>query len=110
MFSMSLHELTACIYYKLAIDRGLRGCNPEGEKIAHAPHLSTIPYDRTAAGAVHTTNSYYGSNRSSASGSGGGAYAGGSQKSGTSNVDDGSKAEDYDCNAAHMDDIEKAIK
>lgn len=35
MFSMSLHELTACIYYKLAIDRGLRGCDPDGEKIAH---------------------------------------------------------------------------
>jgi hypothetical protein len=31
MFSLSLHELTACIYYKLAIDRGLRGCDPEGE-------------------------------------------------------------------------------
>ena len=36
MFSLSLHELTACIYYKLAIDRGLRGCDPEGERIAHS--------------------------------------------------------------------------
>eukprot|EP00596_Hydrurales_sp_CCMP1899_P009831 CAMPEP_0119037604 /NCGR_PEP_ID=MMETSP1177-20130426/6057_1 /TAXON_ID=2985 /ORGANISM="Ochromonas sp, Strain CCMP1899" /LENGTH=1390 /DNA_ID=CAMNT_0006999107 /DNA_START=105 /DNA_END=4274 /DNA_ORIENTATION=+ len=35
MFSLSLHELTACIYYKLAIDRGLRGCDPEGEMMAH---------------------------------------------------------------------------
>lgn len=35
MFSLSLHELTACIYYKLAIDRGLRGCDPEGERVAH---------------------------------------------------------------------------
>ena len=35
MFSLSLHELTACIYYKLAIDRGLRGCNPDGEDEAH---------------------------------------------------------------------------
>jgi hypothetical protein len=35
MFSLSLHELTACIYYKLAIDRGLRGCDPEGESVAH---------------------------------------------------------------------------
>ena len=34
---MSLHELTACIYYKLAIDRGLRGCNPDSELVAHAP-------------------------------------------------------------------------
>jgi pimeloyl-ACP methyl ester carboxylesterase len=25
----SLHELTACVYYKLAIDRGLRGCQPD---------------------------------------------------------------------------------
>lgn len=29
MFSLSLHELTACVYYKLAIDRGLRGCQPD---------------------------------------------------------------------------------
>jgi hypothetical protein len=35
MFTMSLHELTACIYYKLAIDRGLRGCVPEEEHSAH---------------------------------------------------------------------------
>ena len=35
MFRMSLHELTACIYYKLAIDRGLRGCKPDGEFNAH---------------------------------------------------------------------------
>ena len=34
-FSITLHELTACIYYKLAIDRGLRGCNPEGEQLEH---------------------------------------------------------------------------
>lgn len=38
MFSMSLHELTACIYYKLAIDRGLRGCVPDEE------HLSQREY------------------------------------------------------------------
>lgn len=35
MFSLSLHELTACIYYKIAIDRGLRGCDPQGELMAH---------------------------------------------------------------------------
>lgn len=35
MFSNSLHELTACIYYKLAIERGLRGCHPDGELQAH---------------------------------------------------------------------------
>lgn len=32
---MSLHELTACIYYKIAIERGLRGCDPDGEHITH---------------------------------------------------------------------------
>jgi hypothetical protein len=37
MFTLSLHELTACVYYKLAIERGLRGSNPEGERLAHAP-------------------------------------------------------------------------
>ena len=36
MFSLSLHELTACIYYKIAIDRGLRGCDPQGELVAHS--------------------------------------------------------------------------
>lgn len=39
-FSITLHELTACIYYKLAIDRGLRGCNPEGERLEH----ENLPY------------------------------------------------------------------
>jgi hypothetical protein len=37
MFSLSLHELTACVYYKLAIERGLRGSNPQAERLAHAP-------------------------------------------------------------------------
>eukprot|EP01041_Mallomonas_annulata_P006796 gene6796-13763_t len=32
---LSLHELTACTYYKLALDRGLRGCDPEGEHCMH---------------------------------------------------------------------------
>lgn len=27
--------MTACIYYKLAIERGLRGCDPNGEFRAH---------------------------------------------------------------------------
>ena len=27
--------MTACIYYKLAIERGLRGCDPDGEFRAH---------------------------------------------------------------------------
>jgi hypothetical protein len=48
MFSLSLHELTACIYYKLAIDRGLRGCDPEGERVAH----KVKPKARSGSGAV----------------------------------------------------------
>ena len=32
---LSLHELTACIYYKLALDRGLRGCDPEADHCMH---------------------------------------------------------------------------
>ena len=32
---ISLHELTACIYYKLAINRGVRGCMPDEEHICH---------------------------------------------------------------------------
>jgi hypothetical protein len=32
---MSLHELTACIYYKLAIERGARGCFPDEEFYQH---------------------------------------------------------------------------
>jgi hypothetical protein len=35
VFALSLHELTACIYYKLAIDRGLRGSFPEEEFLDH---------------------------------------------------------------------------
>ena len=40
MFTLSLHELTACVYYKLAIERGLRGSHPDSELLAHAPHSS----------------------------------------------------------------------
>lgn len=35
VFEMSIHELTACAYYKLAIDRGLRGCRPDLEWELH---------------------------------------------------------------------------
>ena len=36
-YPISLQELTACIYYKIAIDRGLRGCCPQLELEAHSP-------------------------------------------------------------------------
>jgi hypothetical protein len=32
---LSSHEVTACLYYKLVIDRELRGCNPDNEWHAH---------------------------------------------------------------------------
>jgi hypothetical protein len=41
MFSYSLHELTACIYYKIAIERGIRGCSPDEEEIAHLTNVSS---------------------------------------------------------------------
>jgi hypothetical protein len=34
-YPLSIRQMTACIYYKLAIERGLRGCDPEGEFRAH---------------------------------------------------------------------------
>jgi len=37
IIASSIHELTACVYYKLAIERGIRGCNPDCELISHAP-------------------------------------------------------------------------
>jgi len=36
-FPLTVHDLTACLYYKLALDRGLRGCTPELE---HELHLA----------------------------------------------------------------------
>jgi hypothetical protein len=36
MFKESLHEITACIYYKIAVNRGLRGCAPDAEHFAHS--------------------------------------------------------------------------
>lgn len=33
---MTLHELTGCIYYKLAVDRGVRGCIPDEESNSHS--------------------------------------------------------------------------
>mmetsp|Transcript_4943 Transcript_4943/g.6803 ORF Transcript_4943/g.6803 Transcript_4943/m.6803 type:complete len:1165 (+) Transcript_4943:24-3518(+) len=40
MFSSSIHELTACIYYKLAIERGIRGCNIDSEELVHSQKQS----------------------------------------------------------------------
>jgi len=50
LFKLSLHELTACIYYKLAIDRGIRGCDPDGEHILHEEQSQENSYYRTVNG------------------------------------------------------------
>ena len=36
-YPISLSELTACIYYRLAIERGIRGTDPDGEHRLHYP-------------------------------------------------------------------------
>jgi len=45
---MSLHELTACIYYKLAIDRGLRGCVPDEEHLCIREYLFASQHARNS--------------------------------------------------------------
>ncbi len=45
MFSTSIHELTACIYYKLAIERGIRGCNATKEFDDHCRLGMQLPVD-----------------------------------------------------------------
>lgn len=43
MFKVNLHELTACVYYKLAYDRGLRGVDPDGERRLHDAETAAMP-------------------------------------------------------------------
>ena len=45
MFSPSIHELTACIYYKLVIERGIRGCNVDKEFDNHGQMGMQVPVD-----------------------------------------------------------------
>ena len=40
-YPISLQELTACIYYKIALERGLRGCNSDTELNAHAEYTES---------------------------------------------------------------------
>jgi hypothetical protein len=49
---MSLHELTACIYYKLAIERGARGCFPD-EEFYHHMTPQTLQYLSTNNDLTH---------------------------------------------------------
>ena len=85
MFSLSLHELTACVYYKLAIERGLRGCNPEAERAAHQPTTASAD-----------------------SGGGGSSSGGGVPKK--DSAGSSSSSEDYECKNAQHADVETAIR
>jgi hypothetical protein len=58
MFSLSLHELTACVYYKLAIERGLRGSNPQAERLAHAPRARPVPIQQSSQTADLSAEDY----------------------------------------------------
>jgi hypothetical protein len=49
LYPITLQELTACIYYKIAIDRGLRGCNPAEELLLHSNSAATATATATAA-------------------------------------------------------------
>lgn len=57
-FPISLHELTACIYYKLAIERGVRGCYPDEEFYQHLTpqSLQTVVDQLPAATTAANTN------------------------------------------------------
>eukprot|EP01035_Chromulina_nebulosa_P021317 gene21317-27619_t len=57
-FPMSLHVLTACIYYKLAVDRFLRGCYPEDEHNAHSPVVSSEQSPPTTSSLSSSSSSY----------------------------------------------------
>ena len=108
MFSLSLHELTACVYYKLAIERGLRGCNPDSEEVAHQ---TTCAFQSTATGGSgfvesdvdpvltndnsKRSKSENASIHSESTAAGAGAGAGGAA---------------YDCKKAENEDIAQAIR
>eukprot|EP01038_Epipyxis_sp_PR26KG_P009273 gene9273-12493_t len=94
MFRFSLHELTACIYYKLAIERGLRGCNPDGERIAHkrthnTSHLLTF----TKSESTDRSNRYKSSSSTT-----------------TGQTSNSSDSNNYECRDASDADLNEAIR
>lgn len=123
MFSLSLHELTACVYYKLAIERGLRGSHPDSEKLAHAPRVSSANSRKYASASG-------GSPRVSGVKSSGGSAYNPSSNSNTSTNNTNTKTgannasntnashttappaegEDYECKDAHNMDVQLAIR
>ena len=128
MFSLSLHELTACVYYKLAIERGLRGSHPDSERLAHATRVSSSnsrKYNSAVSG-------------SGGGGSGGSPRVGGAKSSSGSSAHHGTSTStsghtsannnnnssstgtaapeatpvgvDYECKDAHNMDVQLAIR
>ena len=91
MFTLSLHELTACVYYKLAIERGLRGSHPDSELLAHAPHSSG-----SSGGG---SSSSRGTNNNTST-----------DKNSSNTHNTTSSSGDYDCKDAEDSDISIAIR
>lgn len=115
MFSLSLHELTACVYYKLAIERGLRGSHPDSERLAHTPRKATspVPSPRPVNGSSSNISNNNSAKVSSGVGIGTGAFGSQRQDKPAAKapvpeavpVDD-----DYECKDAHNMDLQLAIR
>uniref|UniRef100_A0A7S3H6I2 sn-1-specific diacylglycerol lipase n=2 Tax=Spumella elongata TaxID=89044 RepID=A0A7S3H6I2_9STRA len=116
MFSLSLHELTACVYYKLAIERGLRGSHPDSEKLAHASR-------RKKNNNINTNNNLSGTGSPRTTQSGMKSSTGASSFKQSQSVPEAtplpssaaagageSEEEDYECKDAHNLDVQLAIR
>ena len=101
MFTLSLHELTACVYYKLAIERGLRGSHPDSELLAHAPHSSGSGSSSGSSRGSSGTNNNTSTNKNS-------GYTHNTSSTNTSSSTNSSG--DYDCKDAEDSDISIAIR
>lgn len=108
MFTLSLHELTACVYYKLAIERGLRGSHPDSELLAHAPHSSGRSSGGGGSSSRGTNNNNTGSSGSKSSPNKNSSNAHNTSSTNTSNSTNSSG--DYDCKDAEDSDIAIAIR
>ncbi|KAJ1412177.1 hypothetical protein B484DRAFT_178253 [Ochromonadaceae sp. CCMP2298] len=115
MFAFSLHELTACVYYKLAVERGVRGCNPDAEWVAHRPtptqtHTPTrTPTQTPTHTHMHTVPTQTSNCGGGCGGGGGGSSSGSSSGSGGGVADSGAEAE-YECKDAADSDLDLAIR
>lgn len=119
MFSLSLHELTACVYYKLAIERGLRGSHPDSEKLAHAPrrrknnNRNTMNNNLSGAGSPRTgvkSNSGASSAKQSYSSVPEATPLSSSFAPSAASAAIESEEEDYECKDAHNFDVQLAIR